>query len=97
MTTATRTWGRAVMVLRCGLCGASIPKGDPLVRVRVPVLKRALYRCKACVGPAPSNLPALVERELGPFKPFVHILTGADALPLDFKAAAAGREPGEEG
>lgn len=86
------------MPMRCGLCNGSIPKGDPLIRVDVPLLKRQLFRCKVCVGPAPPDLPPLIERSPADPTPFAHILTGANALPFDFKRAAIGeREPGEEG
>lgn len=96
--TATRTWSRAVVPVRCGLCNGTIARGDALILVKLPLLiKRTLYRCKGCVGPAPPDLPPLIERELPGYKPFVHITTDAHALPLDFKSAAAGREPGEEG
>lgn len=98
MITATRTWTRATLVEHCGLCGHEIPSGEPVLLLKLPLLKRALKRCKGCVGPAPPDLPAVIERRERPtFKPFVHIATGTDALPLDFKSAAAGREPGEDG
>lgn len=97
MTTATRTWSRATAVERCGLCGHEIAHGEPLLLLKLAVLKRALKRCKVCVGPAPPDLPPLIERTPVHAKPFVHLLNTVDALPLDFKSAAAGREPGEEG
>lgn len=97
MSTATRTWSRATMVEHCGLCGHEIARGEPLLLLKLAVLKRALKRCKVCVGPAPPDLAPLIERTPLMVKPFAHVLNTADALPLDFKRAAAGREPGEEG
>jgi len=94
-----RTWIRATGQTLCGLCRFRfIQVGEPMVVVTVPGLTLKRYRCQACEGAAPPDLAPLVPRELPTFKPFVHVLTGTDALPLDFKSAAVGeREPGEEG
>lgn len=83
----------------CGLCRSDIAKGAPVLEIRVtfgnartPSLHN---RCDKCMGPAPPDLPAFVE--LTPaFTPMAHILTGPGALPFDFKARGAGREPGED-
>ena len=54
-----------------------------------------LRRCATCAGePVPEHLPALMEQ--APIVPMAHIHTGPNALPFDYKMAAAGREPGED-
>lgn len=86
----SRTWSRARITEHCGLCTAAIPAGDPLVRVTVPNVRRALLRCVACVGPAPPDLPALIEQREAtpitwtPMKNLVHT--------VDFRKRAAGDE-----
>lgn len=64
-----------------------------IVNVKTPKV-----RCEACEGPAPPDLPALVERMPEPIAPMVHVLAGVGALRFDHKAAQLGeREPGEDG
>jgi hypothetical protein len=59
-------------------------------------MKRLLLRCALCVGPAPPDLPAVIETRALP--PMVMTRVHPDMLPRDFKLAAAGeREPGEDG
>ena len=92
-----RVWGRAPIVCFCGLCRHRIERGEPLLSITVPGLKRVLVR-GSCCGEAPPDLPPLVERVEPEPIPLVHVASGLDALPLDFKSAAANdREPGMEG
>lgn len=92
-----REWTRAALDKLCGLCGELIEKGEPMLELTIAGISNPKPRCKVCAGPAPPNLPPLVEH-MPAFTPMVHIVTGPDALPLDFKHAQAGeREPGEEG
>lgn len=96
-----RTWKRAPFLCLCGLCRGDIAKGAPVLEIRVTyggARSASLHmRCEKCMGPAPPDLPAFVERA-PEFTPMVHILTGPGALPFDFKSRATGeREPGEEG
>jgi len=92
-----RTWGRALVACRCGLCGQKIARGEPVLRIGVPSLTRVLLRGGCCVQ-APPDLPPLVERVPIATPPLVHLRPGPHALPFDFKSAAAGeREPGQEG
>ncbi len=46
---------------KCGRCGADIPRGDPMIELILPMLTHKPVRCVACAGPAPPDLPALVE------------------------------------
>ena len=102
------TWIRATVSTQCGACNAIIAIGQPAQYVRLPGIQRVRYRCEACAGPAPPDLPAVTD------PPAVTLLAAtttaqsravfesaqaiAGRLPIDFRARAAGdREPGEEG
>jgi hypothetical protein len=99
-----QTWTRVVVATLCGGCNRQLTVGDP-VEVREfayhggPLIHRV--RCDRCAGPAPPDLPALVEREhrITP-TPLLHIVPKRPlgvGLP-DWRARAAGdRDPGEEG
>lgn len=80
------TWRRALVRVRCGGCGEWIAQGDPLWIVQLPAVTARRYRCVACRGPAPADLPepAMVTmvRRQGTFAQVV---------------AALDREPGSEG
>jgi len=89
-----KTWTRATVERLCGLCGKHVLEGQPIQLIDVgPTIK--LWRCEQCVGPAPPDLPPLVERK--PVTPLVMTRFAKDMLPLDWKRRSAGREPGEEG
>jgi hypothetical protein len=90
-----RTWTRAPLGTheRCGQCGAVIAPGAPVLRITLPAVVRALRRCEACVGPAPPDLPALIVRAPAP----IAWAPVARVAAFDWRARAAGREPGEEG
>lgn len=97
-----RTWTRAIDVTLCGgPCGHRIQTGDPMLEIRLDILSksRRLLRCVRCAGePVPVDLPPLFSKTIQPTPTaLVHIATGANALPLDWKSAGAGREPGQEG
>ena len=78
-----------------GPCHHRMRKGDPMLEIRINGMKSPFRRCAACAGePVPDDLPPLKEPE--PIMPMVHIRTGFDALPFDYKQAQAGREPGED-
>jgi hypothetical protein len=99
-----RVWHRAPVPTLCGGCNALIDKGTPLLRITMARGGRVLrfVRCAACEGPAPPDLPALVER--APIAPSA-LHRVSTLLPLgpkriaDWKMRAAERErePGEEG
>ena len=101
-----RVWERAPVPTLCGGCNALIDKGDPLLRITMARGGRVLrfVRCARCEGPAPPDLPALVER--APIAPSaLHRVSGllpfgrqpVDPVARDWKTRAAEREPGEEG
>ena len=94
-----RTWKRTPFACLCGLCGETVLVGKPVLEIRVTfgsARTPSLHiRCEKCLGPAPPDLPPLVERAIE-FAPICHILTGPGALPFDFKTRGAGREPGED-
>lgn len=54
-------WVRCDYGARCGGCGQGIAIGDPLLELAIPNLHRHPVRCAACAGPAPPDLPPLVE------------------------------------
>jgi len=84
----------------CGRCGATIAKGDPVLRI---VMVRGghtlrFVRCAKCDGPAPPDLPPLVVRSTTIAPSALHRV--GTLLPfVDWKTRAAERErePGEEG
>jgi hypothetical protein len=90
-----RHWRRALCARLCGRCGHVIERGKPMLVIELPRLSHTKVRCDVCDGPAPPDLPALVEHQI-PITPMAHIRTGVSALPFDYKLAAAGREPGED-
>jgi hypothetical protein len=90
-----RTWTRATISSFCGGCGAEIKRGDPHVLISLPGVSRKLVRCPACAGPAPPDLPALIERS-PTTKPFTPLKAIAKSLPFDSRMAAVGREPGSD-
>lgn len=92
-----RQWTRAAIDRYCGGCGALMAPGQPLLIITLPGVQRKRYRCVACEGPAPPDLPT----DLGPRRdPFFQQRLDrlANRLPLDWlERAADSREPGEEG
>lgn len=57
-------WARATHVMLCGRCvGRIIRPGEPVWLITMPAITRQLVRCVDCSGPAPPDLPALVERQ----------------------------------
>ena len=92
-----RTWRRAAYAELCnGPCGRRIERGEPVLDLHVVGLKRVPRRCQHCAGESvPTELPPLVERV--PIVPQALTRFTPNMLPIDFKTAAAGREPGEEG
>jgi hypothetical protein len=95
-----KAWCRAVIDTYCGGCGRLVHQGDPMVAITFPKVRRRLWRCVSCADmgePVPDLPPVIVHAPIEG-RPFVHIRTGLDALPFDFKAKAANeREPGEDG
>ena len=57
-----RTWLRLESPAYCGKCGNEIPSGQPVLALTSEKFKRAFYRCADCEGPAPPDLPPLVEK-----------------------------------
>jgi hypothetical protein len=85
-----RTWSRVSWDCHCGLCNSLLRRGDPVLRIQIPGMRRALLRCPLCVGPAPPDLPALVART-EPQPVTMHPLRElAATVAQDFKAKAAG-------
>ena len=84
---AVKVWERAIVDVRCGLCGAPIPRGTPCHVYVFPYVEKV--RCATCAGEAPPELPALPVRqpEPPPALPFVRF--GPSMLPLDFKQRQA--------
>jgi hypothetical protein len=91
------TWTRDRAPRRCGQCGREILVGDVCLWITFDRCTVKKYRCAACAGPAPADLPELPVLETTPVAlPLVRFQP--DMLPLDWKQPAAhDREPGEEG
>lgn len=88
-------WTRTPTDRLCGGCAGTIRKGHPLLVIELPRLSHTKVRGECCAGAAPPDLPSLVEQAA--LVPQTMTRFCPDMLPLDFKMAAAGREPGEEG
>lgn len=92
-----KIWSRLRISQFCnGPCGRRMLKGEPVLEFHIQDLTRVPRRCAACAGePVPDDLPEVTVRPaIGPLT--MHRFS-VDMLPLDFKMAAAGREPGEDG
>jgi hypothetical protein len=76
-----RTWTRAPRVRRCGRCGTDVAVGAPYLSIRLAGTGRELVRCATCEGPAPPDLPALIEPRSA-HEPIN--LTRFGILPMDF-------------
>jgi hypothetical protein len=100
-----RTWKRVIVATLCGGCNRHLSKGEPVLEIEITYGARARtvrrVRCDRCEGPAPPDLPVLIEktnaitpRPMTRFHPTLPLGT-----PLaDWRARASGdREPGEEG
>jgi hypothetical protein len=99
-----RTWRRATVPTLCGGCNRELHRGDPLLEIEFVFLGGKpihCWRCDRCNGPAPPDLPELVERS-NAITP-TPLLRLVPKLPLgttlaDWRMRAAGeRDPGEEG
>ncbi len=102
----SRRWDRAPRALLCGGCAdRHIPAGDPVCYVKVGLVTRELCRCVDCAGPAPPDLPPLVEQQTaGNYDKFVTIGAlkpknrGAlKALAKEWTPYRDSRDPGEDG
>ncbi|HEV8502501.1 MAG TPA: hypothetical protein VGR63_13050 [Casimicrobiaceae bacterium] len=99
-----RTWARAIVPMLCGGCNRQLAKGDPVLLIDITYragrsIRRS--RCDRCEGPAPPDLPALIERSNAitptPLKKMAAVLPFGRPL-ADWRARQSGeREPGEEG
>ena len=52
-----KTWCRLSHEVRCGSCGESIYINQPVLAYEFGAMRRRLYRCEECEGPAPPDLP----------------------------------------
>lgn len=94
-----RTWVRSYGQQKCGYCNRASRRGDPM-QIVTPHPERGWtakwLRCASCAeGSPPADLPTLEEKSA--ITPTMLTRFTASSLPLDFKSAAAGREPGEDG
>ncbi len=82
-------WERSRFARRCGRCGHEIPIGAPVfVLVIGKVVKD---RCADCEGPAPPELPTVIEHA-PPSTPLPFARFTPAAVPLDWKARSTGGE-----
>jgi hypothetical protein len=104
-----RSWAREPLGCACGRCGEPIAVGDPELLITIAGVRQAFVRCAACEkqfgdgDDPPADLPPLARHRAEPMAPAPPVFYGftakalAAALPFDWRARAAGREPGEEG
>ena len=85
-----RRWVRTPLDRLCGGCGTAVKKGAPILEVSIASVAHVLVRCEGCEGPAPADLPPLVERTTAAVVPVPRF---AGLLPLDWKQRQASREP----
>jgi hypothetical protein len=86
----------------CGFCKMrEIAKGDPVLIVTMPNMKREMRRCVDCSGPAPLDLPPLVAQKMPGDFSMVHMSAMKPKTRGNLKEIARQwmpyREPGEEG
>ncbi len=86
-----RTWTRTEFPRLCGGCPTVIKRGDPVQVLTLPGVSRLKYRCPACAGEPPPDLPAYVER--APIVPRMLPLK-AVAATVDFKSRQVGEDDG---
>lgn len=98
-----RTWRRVAVATLCGGCNRILAKGDPVLAIEFVFQGRTTrrVRCDRCEGPAPPDLPLLVERSNAitptPMQRIHPVLPLGTPL-ADWRSRASGdREPGEEG
>ena len=58
-----RQWRKLQADERCGQCGAELPRGTSVMIITLPNVKRPRIRCEDCAGPAPPDLPAVIEHK----------------------------------
>lgn len=99
-----RRWARAERDLLCGYCAQrTIRKGDPVCYVKFEKITRELRRCVDCAGPAPPDLPPMMELKTPGDFSMSHIGAQRPKTRGDLKAKArewtpyAEREPREDG
>lgn len=94
-----RTWARHSTRRACGRCGRVFNEGEAR-QIVTPDASRSvtqqIVRCQKCAeGEPPADLPALASRQIA-IEPSPMVRVAAMKAPVDFKQAAAGREPGED-
>lgn len=96
-----KRWGRATRNVFCGYCRLrEIPKGDPVLYVKTSAMTREMRRCVDCSGPAPPDLPPLIEQKAPGDFSMTHVASSRPKTRGDLKAAVKEwlpyREPGED-
>lgn len=95
------TWTRATWNHLCGACGRQIQPGHAMQIVTVAGVGKPFRRCVLCAeGVPPPDLPEFVAPapRTKRMEPIGRVASRTvQALPFDYKQAAAGREPGEDG
>jgi len=88
-----KRWSRVNRPMHCGRCGDLQSPGAPVLEYVIGV--HTFIRCATCEGGAPPDLPLVIEHTTAPLPTLDFSRLGL--LPIDYKARAAEREPGEEG
>lgn len=84
-----RTWRRFDGEKLCGRCAQPIYRGQPFLEIQLPSVHERLTRCIDCAEESvPADLPPLTTPE--PPKPMMHVPSGPNTLPLDFKPRQTG-------
>ncbi len=74
------SWERVAYRDMCGGCGRLLERDAPVCVTTINGLRRKLFRCAECAGPAPPDLPSLGPRQqfTKPMQPI------ARAIPKDY-------------
>lgn len=77
---ARSQWTRAKLETTCGGCGQRIYVQQPMLVMKFEHVKRQLVRCVDCVGPAPPDLPDVIELQQPTREPLRPLRTTAKSF-----------------
>lgn len=89
-----KVWTRAPRRLVCGNCASAVQIGEPMLVLSNPDYRWRKFRCVACAGPAPADLPdAVAPADVGYVAPVRQpAMTSTRVLSFDWKAKQSGQD-----